>query len=155
MNKIAMWIELCTVFAIISAIFQVIVPESKLKNVYKTMCALIMLFSFFSVFSGLENTDIKAENFVSDNSVEINERAEALIVDEGENMMNNLIENRLYENGIEAKIKTEMIFTDDTLKVKSIYLYGSFSEKDKALTETMIKEYIGEECEVIFAKKNG
>ncbi len=154
MDKLSLWIKMCAVCAVVSAVFTVIVPESKLKGAYKTLCSLIMLFAFFSVFISGNNIDIKTNDAYTYGSAEISERTDELLIDEGEKMMNNLIENKLYEGGIEACCETEMHLDDDTIKINCIYLYGSFSEKEKETAKRIIHDYLGEECEVIFAKEN-
>ncbi len=154
MDKMSLWIKMCAVCAIVSAVFTVIVPESKLKGAYKTLCSLIMLFAFFSAFSSGKSIDIKQSDFLTDNSASISEKTDELLIDEGEKMMNNLIENKLYEGGIEAECKTEMHFSDDTMEIQRIYLYGSFSEKETDKAKRIIYDYLEKECEVIFAKKN-
>ena len=154
MDKVTVWIELCAVCAVVSSVFTVIVPESKLKGAYKTLCSLIMLFAFFSVLTSGRNIVLNNEKLYTDNSSEISEKNDELIIDEGERMMNNIIENKLYEGGIKAECRAEMMFSDDTLKIRCIYLYGSYSENEKEAAKRIIKEFLKEECEVIFAREN-
>ena len=154
MDKMSLWIKMCAVCAIVSAVFTVIVPESKLKDAYKTLCSLIMLFAFFSVLTSGKNIDVKHSDFYTDNSESISEKTNELLIDEGEKMMNNLIENKLYEGGVKAECKTEMYFSDDKMEIQRIYLYGSFSEKETDKAKRIIYDYLEKECEVIFAKKN-
>ena len=154
MDKISLWIKMCAVCVVISAVFTVIVPESKLKDAYKTLCSLIMLFAFFSVLTSGKNIDVKHSDFYTDNSESISEKTNELLIDEGEKMMNNLIENKLYEGGVKAECKTEMHFSDDTMEIQRIYLYGSFSDIEADKAKRIIYDYLEKECEVIFAKKN-
>ena len=155
LEKISLWIEICAVCAIVSAVLSSVVPESKLKSVYKTLSSIVMLFAFFSIVSSGRNIELNLNELHSENISEISENTDKLLAVEGERMMNRLIENRLYEGGIDALCKTEAIISDDTVKIKRIYLYGSFSEKEKETSERILKEYLKEECEVIFAKEDG
>ena len=153
MEKVTLWVELCAVCAVVSAVLTGIVPESKLKSVYKTLCAFIMLFAFFSVFTSGKGFDADSYNY-TDNSAVISEETDELLIVEGEKMMNRLIENKLYESKIEAECKAEMSLSDDTLKTDCIYLYGSFSDEDKENAKRIVCDYLKEECEVFFAKKD-
>ena len=63
MEKISLWIKLCSISSVVSAVFIAIVPESKLKSAYKTLCSLIMLVVFFSVFTSIESFDINEFGF--------------------------------------------------------------------------------------------
>ena len=150
----SLWLEICTVCAIVSAVFSAVVPESKIKSAYKILCSIVMLFTFFSILSSGRNIDFKAEGIPDDEISEINEDTDRLLEKEGAMMMNRLIENRLYEGGIDAICETEMMFSADTMRIKCIYLYGSFSETEKETSERILKEYLKEECEVIFVKEN-
>lgn len=153
MEKISLWIKICSVCAVVSAVLTSLVPEGRLKNTYKIICALVMLFAFFSFFSSERSVDLS----FSDNAeaeISMSEKNEEILVDEGERMMNNIIENKLYEGGIEGECKTEMSMIDDTLKYDRIYLYGRFSEGEKEKAKEIIHNLIKEECEVIFVNNN-
>ena len=154
MEKISLWVKFCSVCAVVSAVFIAIVPECKLKNAYKTLCALIMLVAFFSVFTTADKSGFNSFDLNRDNSSEISKKTEELLVTEGEKMMDRFIENKLYSENIEAVCKSEMQFIDDRLKISRIYLYGSFSEEEKDRAKRIIGQCLEEECEVIFAKRN-
>ena len=153
MEKISLWIKICSVCALVSAVLITVVPEGRLKNTYKIICALIMLFTLFSFFSSERTFDLSCLDN-TDAEISISEKNEEILVDEGERIINNIIENKLYEGGIEVECRTEMSMIDDTLNYNCIYLYGRFSKSDKKKAKEMIYNLIKEECEVIFVNNN-
>lgn len=150
MDKVTLWIKLCSVFAIVSAVLIAVVPECKLKKTYKVLCSVIMIFVFFSVLDSFGNIEFFDYNTALEQRYEMSEKNDKILIEESEKLMNNIIESKLYEGKIEVECKTEITYADDKLTCSCIYLYGSFTNEEKIKAKEIIYLLIEEECEVLF-----
>lgn len=140
--------------AIVTALITALVPESKIKNAYKTLCSLVVVFALFSSVSGIRDIDTDLFSDYGERSETLKEKEEELLVEEGERMLDRMLENKLYEGGIEAEVKTEMSIEAEVLTAKRIYIYGTLSDEEKERGKEIISNTVKEECEVIFARRN-
>ena len=147
------WVKLGATLSVVSSVVMTLIPESKLKNAYKTLCLLLIIFAGFTALSSID-TDIydgifeyeKESSFYSKKTDEILHR-------ESEAMFSRNLENELYEGGIECKCEAVLIKNEEAFSVSEIRVYGSFSKDEKSEAERIIYLSLKEECEVIFAEE--
>lgn len=154
MEKITVWLKLSAVVAIVSAVIMSVVPECRLKSSYKTLCALIILFALFSAFSSAESVDADFIRDSEKDSIYMSENTDELLIREGENVLDRMLENKLYEGGLEVKCKSEIVIEDNVMRVERVYIYGNLSKEEQEKAKDIVYLCVKEESEVIFAKES-
>lgn len=150
MEKLMLWIKISSVAAVVSAVTLALVPESKLKNTYKTICGMIVIFSLLSAFSGVDFKEISLIESGEEISLSLEEKTDDLLVEEGENIIADFLTEKLKDAGFDAKL--ECILSEE--EISRITVYGQFDEGEKAEIKRVINEILKEVKSVVFASVN-
>jgi len=151
MEKLTLWIKISSVAAVVSAVTLALIPESKLKNAYRTICTLIVVFSLFSAFASVSISEFDFSDTEKAISASAEEKSDELLIKEGEALINSYLSERLKEKGFDLKCKSELCKTEKELVISKVKVYGRVSEDDKAEITGIINENAKEEIKVIFS----
>lgn len=154
MNSITAWIKISAVSAVVSAVTLAVVPESKLKNTYRIICTLIVIFSLISAFTSAEIKEINFFERSVQESISYEEKTEEMLIIEGQELLNEVLDKKLSEGGFDVRCESKILIEGEKMKVERISVYGKNSETKKENAVKIIYETIGEECEVIFAENH-
>lgn len=150
MEKLTLWIKISSVTAIVSAVMSGVLPESKLKKTYISLCSMLVLFSLFSAFISFdaeEFTGFMNEEEIGD---ALQSKSDELIVAEGEGIIEAFIYDKLKSEGIEARVRCTLTGAEGESDLCNFTVYGMFDDGEKREIMRVIKENLKEVNEVIF-----
>ena len=149
MEKLTLWIKISSVTAIVSAVMSGVLPESKLKKTYISLCSMLVLFSFFSAFVSFDAEEFNG--FMNEEEIgDVQSKSDELIVAEGEGIIEALICEKLKSEGIEARVSCVLIGDKGESGLCNLTVYGRFDDGEKREIMRVIKENLKEVNEVIF-----
>ena len=149
MEKLTLWIKISSVSAIVSAVMSGVLPESKLKKTYISLCSMLVLFSLFSAFVSFDAEEFNG--FMNEEEIgDVQSKSDELIVAEGEGIIEAFIYDKLKSEGIEARISCVLIGDKGESGLCNFTVYGMFDDGEKREIMRVIKENLKEVNEVIF-----
>lgn len=149
MEKLTLWIKISSVTAIASAVMSGILPESKLKKTYISLCSMLVLFSLFSAFISFDAEEFNG--FMNEEEIgDVQSKSDELIVAEGEGIIEAFIYDKLKSEGIEARVRCTLTGADGESDLCNFTVYGMFDDGEKREIMRVIKENLKEVNEVIF-----
>lgn len=149
MEKLTLWIRISSVSAIVSAVMSGVLPESKLKKTYISLCSMLVLFSLFSAFVSFDAEEFNG--FMNEEEIgDVQSKSDELIVAEGEGIIEALICAKLKSEGIEARISCVLIGDKGESGLCNLTVYGRFDDGEKREIMRVINENLKEVNEVIF-----
>ena len=149
MEKLTLWIKISSVTAIVSAVMSGVLPESKLKKTYISLCSMLVLFSLFSAFVSFDAEEFNG--FMNEEEIgDVQSKSDELIVAEGEGIIEAFIYDKLKSEGIEARISCVLIGDKGESGLCNLTVYGRFDDGEKREIMRVIKENLKEVNEVIF-----
>ncbi len=147
MEKFTLWVKLSSVAAIASAVMLTLIPESKLKNTYKAISGMIVIFLIFSAFTNLDFSEYLHFYKSEEISRSVEEKTDELLDKEGEEIIISFLNERLKNAGFDVKL--ECVLEGD--KIERITVCGLLKEEEKDEIMRVINESVKEVNEVIFA----
>lgn len=154
MDKLTVWLKISAVSAVASAVILAVMPQSKLKNTYRIISVFIVLFSLFSAFTSSELTK---DDFFYENTYDsayLDEKTDELLVREGEELLDNILSEKLNESGFALRCESDFLIDDDKMVIDTITVYGKINDEEKERIIKIIYETVKEESEVIFAQED-
>lgn len=150
MEKLTLWIKISSVTAIVSAVMSGVLPESKLKKTYISLCSMLVLFSLFSAFISFDAEEFNG--FMNEEEIgdALQSKSDELIMAEGEGIIEALICEKLKSEGIEARISCVLIGDKGESGLCNLTVYGRFDDGEKREIMRVINENLKEVNEVIF-----
>ena len=149
MEKLTLWIKISSVSAIVSAVMSGVLPESKLKKTYISLCSMLVLFSLFSAFISFDAEEFNG--FINEEEIgDVQSKSDDLIVAEGEGIIEAFIYDKLKSEGIEARVRCTLTGADGESDLCNFTVYGMFDDGEKREIMRVIKENLKEVNEVIF-----
>ena len=150
MEKLTLWIKISSVTAILSAVMSGVLPESKLKKTYISLCSMLVLFSLFSAFVSFDAEEFNG--FMNEEEIgdALQSKSDELIVADGEGIIEAFIYDKLKSEGIEARISCVLIGDKGESGLCNLTVYGRFDDGEKREIMRVIKENLKEVNEVIF-----
>ena len=149
MEKLTLWIRISSVSAIVSAVMSGVLPESKLKKTYISLCSMLVLFSLFSAFVSFDAEEFNG--FMNEEEIgDVQSKSDELIVAEGEGIIEAFIYDKLKSEGIEARVRCTLTGADGEPGLCNLTVYGRFDDGEKREIMRVIKENLKEVNEVIF-----
>lgn len=153
MEKISTWCKLISVVSIAVGLILALVPDSKLKASYKTMCSLIVIYAVFSTVTSVNTNELQITVDSASASVSLNEAGDELLEKEGENLLAQSVEKLLSDNNITAECEADIKYSEGEMITEKIMIYGSFSENEKNVIGDLIKDMLGGGTNVVFEVK--
>lgn len=155
MDKIGLWCKTVSAISVFSAVINLIVPASKLRNSFKTFTAIILIYSVFmpilesdfnldKVFSLSENIS-ESEDYESYEYYAVLKAAEI-----SGKEITEIILSEFNISG-ECDVKCERV-SDDSVKYE-IRLKTDISQENRNEIIKRIKSNFGEETKVIFSEE--
>ncbi len=151
MEKLTLWIKISSVAAVVSAVTLALIPESKLKNAYRTICTLIVVFSLFSALASVDISEFDFSDTEEAISDSVEEKSDELLIKEGEELISSYLSGKLKDNGFDLKCKSKLQEVKSELRISKVTVYGKVSEGEKAEIIKLINENAKEEIKVIFS----
>ena len=149
MEKLTLWIKISSVTAIVSAVMSGVLPESKLKKTYISLCSMLVLFSLFSAFVSFDAEEFNG--FMNEEEIgDVQSKSDELIMAEGEGIIEAFIYDKLKSEGIEARVRCTLTGADGESDLCNFTVYGMFDDGEKREIMRVIKENLKEVNEVIF-----
>ena len=149
MEKLTLWIKISSVTAIVSAVMSGVLPESKLKKTYISLCSMLVLFSLFSAFVSFDAEEFNG--FMNEEEISnVQSKSDELLVAEGEGIIEAFIYDKLKSEGIEARVSCVLIGDKGESDLCNFTVYGMFDDGEKREIMRVIKENLKEVNEVIF-----
>ena len=149
MEKLTLWIKISSVTAIVSAVMSGVLPESKLKKTYISLCSMLVLFSLFSAFVSFDAEEFNG--FMNEEDIcDVQSKSDELIVAEGEGIIEAFIYDKLKSEGIEARVRCTLTGAEGESDLCNFTVYGMFDDGEKREIMRVIKENLKEVNEVIF-----
>lgn len=149
MEKLTLWIKISSVTAIVSAVMSGVLPESKLKKTYISLCSMLVLFSLFSAFISFDAEEVTG--FMNEEEIgDVQSKSDELIVAEGEGIIEAFINDKLKSEGIDARVRCTLTGADGESDLCNFTVYGMFDDGEKREIMRVIKENLKEVNEVIF-----
>ncbi|MBQ1994752.1 MAG: hypothetical protein II237_01020 [Clostridia bacterium] len=149
MEKLTLWIKISSVSAIVSAVMSGVLPESKLKKTYISLCSMLVLFSLFSAFVSFDAEEFNG--FMNEEEISnVQSKSDELLVAEGEGIIEAFIYDKLKSEGIEARVRCTLTGADGESDLCNFTVYGMFDDGEKREIMRVIKENLKEVNEVIF-----
>ena len=149
MEKLTLWIRISSVSAIVSAVMLGVLPESKLKKTYISLCSMLVLFSLFSAFVSFDAEEFNG--FMNEEEISnVQSKSDELLVAEGEGIIEAFIYDKLKSEGIEARVRCTLTGADGESDLCNFTVYGMFDDGEKREIMRVIKENLKEVNEVIF-----
>lgn len=155
-DKFKQWVVLVTVISAAGGIITSLMPKSKLKSVYAVFSGFVLLYTVFSPLTNKSRLDFDFGKLFSENSAV----EESLQSEYGESVLG------AYESGIEKaltdkanglgvgpiKAKVQCEASGEEVSVKSVKLFGSFGQSEKAALAEIVSALIGKDTKIIFAQ---
>ncbi len=154
MEGIKDWSVIISAVAIVSGIFIMLIPESKLKEAYKIMVTTLVIYSVllpivnnrydaFDLNSLLqENTELKNKYY--------NESYDVL-KESAEDVLEREITSALKSENLNAVCSVTCVVENENFSVEEIVITGRFSDTEKNAISDLLKDYKTEGTKVVFA----
>lgn len=147
------WASVICVVAIVSGIFVVIIPGSKIKKVYRIMITLFLLYAFLLPIINQNHFSFNLGEFIESNESlkqEYNSESFDIFEESAKSVIENEIETKLKNLGMEAKVEVECIAQEEFFSIEKITVICDASEKNKDVILQILDEFKTENTRVVF-----
>ncbi len=155
MEQLNLWCKIVSSVSVISAVFMLVVPESKIKKAFKTLLTLILLFSLLFPFKTgdivLSSFADKITSFHANNyKAEINDYKDIAVIYASQTEIENYLTETFSVSGIDCDCRVICDYDGEKIHIVKIEIEGDLSDEEKKFMCFKINEISDEETEVIF-----
>ncbi len=147
------WASIICIVAIVSGIFVVIIPESKIKKVYRVMVTSFLLYAFLLPFINKNYVSFDFSEFLNTNErlkEEYNEESYDIFEESAKKVLENEIETKLKNSGVNVKVKVECTVEEENFSVEKITVICDMTEQSIGAITEMLDEFKTENTRVVF-----
>lgn len=153
MEKIKSQIILITFVTIVSTVLLCVVPQGKMRNAFKLLCAVVII---YSVVSPLVNFDFDSLDF--DSLLDFSSESESFS-DEADNAAliaanegySDAAEKLLLKNNLKvSRIESECAIRGETIVLEKMTVYCNYNKSEKSQAEKVLAELKNENTEIEF-----
>ncbi len=141
--------SICVV-SVVSGVILALMPESRLKNSFKAVTAIILIYTAVTFFSGFDYKNIDFKLGEKSDRQETEPYHEMFILSKSEQMLKQEASDLLSENGMNISLTAELELDGDTI-TKKIIIFDCISDKERNTVVRLLKKRYGQDIIIDFS----
>lgn len=153
MKDIKQWCNVICIVAILSGVFITLIPENKLKQLYKFIVSGLIIYAVIIPFNSGADFDFKIEDYILQNEelkIQYKEKSYNVIMQSLEEALETEIKNTALCNGYNLSCKVKCCVMDDNYYIDKIILIGYLTDADKEELENLLSTFKTKQTVIVF-----